>query len=131
MTDVSGALQSYDIFSPEAMADPIPLLHRIRAESPISWIPQLDAFLLTRHADIVAALKDRRLDTANLGRGLERLSPQEQDELLPLRGAVWPRGGGRALAAAAVDPAVDGPHRPGGPRPLPAAAEAVLHARHG
>jgi cytochrome P450 len=88
MTDVSGALQSYDIFTPEAMADPIPLLHRIRAESPISWIPQLDAFLLTRHADIVAALKDRRLDTANLGRGLERLSPQEQDELLPLRQSI-------------------------------------------
>src|SRR3954470_3034101 len=88
MTDVSGALQSYDIFSPEAMADPIPLLHRIRAESPISWIPQLDAYLLTRHADIVTALKDRRLDTANLGQGLERLSAAEQEELLPLRNSI-------------------------------------------
>jgi cytochrome P450 len=88
MTDVSGALRTYDIFTPEAMADPMPLLHRIRAESPISWIPQLDAYLLTRHADIVTALKDRRLDTANLGQGLERLSAAEQEELLPLRNSI-------------------------------------------
>ncbi|MEV4516803.1 cytochrome P450 [Dactylosporangium sp. NPDC049525] len=88
MTDVSGALRSYDIFTPEAMADPMPLLHRIQAESPISWIPQLNACLLTRHADIVAALKDRRLDTANLGQGLDRLSAQEQEELLPLRRSI-------------------------------------------
>lgn len=39
----------------------MPLLHRIRAESPVSHLPQLDAYLLTRHADIVAALKDRSL----------------------------------------------------------------------
>ncbi|MEU7872361.1 cytochrome P450 [Dactylosporangium sp. NPDC049140] len=88
MTDVSGALRSYDIFTPEAMADPMTLLHRIRDESPVSWIPQLDAYLLTRHADIVSVLKDRRLDTANLGRGLERLSEAEQEELLPLRRSI-------------------------------------------
>ena len=88
MTDVRGAFQSYDIFTPEAMADPMSLLRQIRAESPVSWIPQLGAYLLTRHADIVAALKDRRLDTANLGQGLERLSPAEQEELLPLRRSI-------------------------------------------
>jgi cytochrome P450 len=81
-------MQSFDIFTPEAMTDPIPLLHRIRAESPVSRIPQLGAYLLTRHADIVAALKDRRLDTANLSKGLERLSAQEQEELQPLRRSI-------------------------------------------
>ena len=88
MTDGSGAVRSYDIFTPEAMAARTPLLHQIRAESPISRIPQLDAYLLTRHADIVAALKDRRLDTANLSKGLERLSAAEQEELLPLRRSI-------------------------------------------
>ncbi|GAA3216144.1 cytochrome P450 [Dactylosporangium siamense] len=81
-------MRSYDIFTPEAMAEPMPLLHRIRAESPVSQVPQLGAYLLTRHADIVAALKDRRLDTANLGKGLERLSAAEQEELLPLRRSI-------------------------------------------
>ncbi|MBB5957921.1 cytochrome P450 [Saccharothrix tamanrassetensis] len=78
------AVPSHELFSPEVAADPHPLLHRLRAESPLTWVPPLDGHLLTRHADIVAALKDRRLTTANLGQGLDRLSQAERDELAPL-----------------------------------------------
>ncbi|WP_158841796.1 cytochrome P450 [Saccharothrix deserti] len=85
MTESVVALKSYDLFTPEAMADPMPLLHRIRAESPVSVIPQLDAYLLTRHADVVAALKDRRLSPANMTQALSTFSQAEQDELIPLR----------------------------------------------
>lgn len=85
MSDSAVAVQSYDLFTPEAMADPNGLLHRIRAESPVSLVPQLDAYLLTRHADIVAALKDRRLSPANMAQTLATFSQAEQDELLPLR----------------------------------------------
>ncbi|ONI86625.1 cytochrome hydroxylase [Saccharothrix sp. ALI-22-I] len=85
MTESVVALKSYDIFAPEALADPMPLLHRIRAESPVSVIPQLDAYLLTRHADILTALKDRRLSPANMAQALATFSQAEQDELLPLR----------------------------------------------
>jgi cytochrome P450 len=88
MSDSALALKSYDLFSPEAAADPIPLLHRIRAESPVSFIPQLGAYLLTRHADIVAALRDRRLSPANMAQGLATFSQAEQDELIPLRNSV-------------------------------------------
>jgi cytochrome P450 len=88
MSDATTVIRSYDLYTPEALADPMPLLHRMRAESPVSWIPQLNAFLLTRHADIGAALRDRRLETANLGRGLDRLSVAEQAELLPVRTSV-------------------------------------------
>jgi cytochrome P450 len=88
MSDAMTAIRSYDLFTPEAVADPMPLLHRIRSESPIGWMPQLNAFLLTRHADIGVALRDRRLETANLGRGLDRLTPQEQAELLPVRTSI-------------------------------------------
>jgi cytochrome P450 len=65
MSDSAVVPQSYDLFASEAVADPMPLLHRIRAESPVSVVPQLDAYLLTRHSDIVAVLKDRRLSPAN------------------------------------------------------------------
>jgi hypothetical protein len=41
------------------------LLHRIRAESPVGWVPKLNAYVLTRHADIGVALRDHRLETAN------------------------------------------------------------------
>ena len=85
MTDSTLALPAYDLFSPEATADPTALLHRIRAESPVSAIPRLDAVLLTRHADIVAVLKDRRLVPANMAQLLDAFSPEERRELLPLR----------------------------------------------
>ncbi|MDR6593878.1 cytochrome P450 [Saccharothrix longispora] len=88
MTDSAVALKSYDLFSPEALADPTPLLHRIRAESPVSVIPQLDSYLLTRHADILAVLKDRTLVPANMAQSLSQFSPEEQEELLPLRTSI-------------------------------------------
>jgi cytochrome P450 len=87
MTDVA-SIRSYDLFTPEAMRDPMALLRRMRSESPVGWSPQLQAYVLTRHADIVAALKDRRLVSGNLTRGFDRLSPEEQDELRPLRGSI-------------------------------------------
>lgn len=76
-------LRTYDLFTPEAMADPIPLLHRIRSESPVSWIPRLDAYLLTRYADIRATLTDKRLSPAR-GMGMSALSQDAQDELRPI-----------------------------------------------
>jgi cytochrome P450 len=88
MTHPAVALPSYDLFTPEAANDPTPLLHRIRAESPVSWIPALNAYLVTRHADILAVLKDRRLANANLTQGFDRLSPAEQEELLPVRQSI-------------------------------------------
>ncbi|KOX14189.1 cytochrome P450 hydroxylase [Saccharothrix sp. NRRL B-16348] len=88
MSDSAVAVQSYDLFTPEAMADPMPLLHRIRAESPVSHLPQLDAYLLTRHADIVATLKDRRFSPANMAQGLATFTQAQQDELLPLRDSM-------------------------------------------
>ncbi|MFI9007601.1 cytochrome P450 [Actinosynnema sp. NPDC053489] len=88
MSDSAVAVRSYDVFAPEAQADPIPVLHRIRAESPVSHLPQLDAYLLTRHADIVAALKDRRLSPANMTQGLDAFTRDQQDELLPLRESI-------------------------------------------
>ena len=76
------------LLTPEAMANPNAFLHRVRAESPLCWLPQLDAYLLTRHADVSAALRDKRMDTANMARALQRLSPAEQEELAPVRRSI-------------------------------------------
>ncbi|GAA3861815.1 cytochrome P450 [Saccharothrix violaceirubra] len=84
----STALKSYDLFAPDVLGDPLPLLHRIRAESPVSWIPELESFLVTRHADVVAALKDKRLVPGNLGQAFDRLSPAELAELEPVRQSI-------------------------------------------
>jgi len=81
-------MREYDLFAPEVTADPDAFLHRVRAESPIAWLPRLDAYLLTRYADVNAALRNKRLDTANMLRVLQRLSPAEQEELEPVRRSI-------------------------------------------
>jgi len=85
MSSQASTIRDYDLFTPEVMADHNAFLHRIRAESPLARLPQLDAYLLTRHADINAALRDKRMDSANMLQILHRLTPAEQEELEPVR----------------------------------------------
>ncbi|WP_034216043.1 cytochrome P450 [Actinoplanes subtropicus] len=88
MSNQVATVRNYDPFTPEAMADPNAFLHRIRAESPLAWLPRLDAYLLTRHADVTAALRDKRMETANMSRVLQRLTPAEQEELALVRRSI-------------------------------------------
>ena len=55
----------FNPFSPEFQADPYPLYHRLRAEDPVHYVelPGLELmglWLLTRHADVTAVLRDER-----------------------------------------------------------------------
>ncbi|SNR48806.1 cytochrome P450 [Actinoplanes regularis] len=88
MSDDAASVREYDLFSPEAMTDPNGFLHRVRAESPLARVAGLDAYLLTRYADVNAALRDKRMDTANMARALQRLTPAEQEELAPVRESI-------------------------------------------
>jgi cytochrome P450 len=81
-------VREYDLSTSEAMTDRNAFLRRVRAESPLAWLPQLDAYLLTRYADIMAALRDKRMDTANMARVLQRLTPEEQEELRPVSRSI-------------------------------------------
>ena len=88
MSDQTSTVRDYDLFTPEVLDDPTAFLHRVRAESPLAWLPQLHAYLLTRHADINAALRDKRMDSANMAQVLHRLTPAEQVELDPVRRSI-------------------------------------------
>jgi cytochrome P450 len=45
--------------------DPHPLLHRLRAREPVSWLPALDGWLVTRYDLCVAAMRDARTYTVD------------------------------------------------------------------
>ena len=47
--------------SPEVKADPYPILHRLRNEDPIHWVPSMQLWLVTRHADIKKLFTDPRV----------------------------------------------------------------------
>jgi cytochrome P450 PksS len=50
-----------ELASPEALADPYPLFHRMRRDDPVHYSRSLGAWLVTRHEDVVAAFRDARL----------------------------------------------------------------------
>jgi len=58
---------------PTFLRDPYPIYARLQAETPIAFYPGWDAWIITRHADVAALLRDRRL-----GRTMHHL--QRSDE---------------------------------------------------
>jgi cytochrome P450 len=50
-----------ELASPDALADPHPLFHRMRREEPVHFSRALGAWLVTRYAEVVQAFRDPRL----------------------------------------------------------------------
>jgi cytochrome P450 len=57
-----------DVLQPEHLANPYPLYARLRAEDPVYWDERWGSWVLTRYADVVAALHDPRLSAVHHGR---------------------------------------------------------------
>jgi cytochrome P450 len=51
--------KDYDPLDPAVLADPYPVLRRLRQDGPVFYIPGLDHYIVTRYDDIEAILKDR------------------------------------------------------------------------
>jgi cytochrome P450 len=66
--------------------DPYPAYRRLRAEQPIYWSETFRSWLLTRHSDVVEALRDSRLSGRRTSAFLDEQLPREwQDVVEPLR----------------------------------------------
>jgi cytochrome P450 len=78
----------YDLLAPQARADPHPLLHRMRAEDPVHWSPQLNRWVLTRYADIVQALRDPGLTAAQMVGQLDLLPDEQRRQVETLRASI-------------------------------------------
>jgi cytochrome P450 len=46
------------LLDPEVLANPYPLYHRLRNESPVHWDPLLRVWVITRYEDVVRVLRD-------------------------------------------------------------------------
>ena len=53
------------VFSPEFIVDPYPLITQLRREEPVHFVPHMDAWFLTRHADVKHLMGDADLVTAD------------------------------------------------------------------
>jgi cytochrome P450 len=62
----TASLAGYDPWSPAFVADPYPTYARLRAEAPVTYFAPADQWLVSRHADVDALLRDRRLGRSYL-----------------------------------------------------------------
>lgn len=56
----------------------------MREEAPVHWHPRLEAWLVTRYAEAVAALKDRRLGSGTVHKLFESLAPGPREHFEPM-----------------------------------------------
>ncbi|MCH7835360.1 MAG: cytochrome P450 [Chloroflexi bacterium] len=67
----------YNPFIPEIHANPYPMYVRLREEDPVHWSALMEAWILTRYADIVAVLTDSRF-SANRRQAQNRFAQEAQ-----------------------------------------------------
>src|SRR5213595_283393 len=71
--DAIGSQVTFDPSDPGFLADPYPALNRLRETARIFWDPERERWFVTRHEDVRACLRDKRL-----GRNFRHvMSPEE------------------------------------------------------
>ena len=66
-----------DLLSPEATEDPYAVFARLREQDPVHWSPRHKAWIVTRFADVEAALTDARLSSDRVRPVLDRAREME------------------------------------------------------
>jgi cytochrome P450 len=69
----------FDPTAPEFLADPYPVLAELRETAPVFWHEELRRWFVSRHADVRACLRDRRL-----GRNFRHVGGEEEFGAEPL-----------------------------------------------
>lgn len=67
------ATLEFDPFSPAVDADPFPIYRRLRDEAPCFWSEPAGMWVLTRYADVLAALKDWKVYSSASGNMMTEL----------------------------------------------------------
>jgi cytochrome P450 len=75
---------AFDPRRPDVVADPYPALGRLREEDPVHWSEILGGWVLTRYADVRAALADPRLSADRITPFLARQAPTTHETVQAL-----------------------------------------------
>jgi cytochrome P450 len=85
MGNALSTLPSYDLLAAD---DPLEYLLQISKETGLSWVPALNAYLVTGYDHVLGAMKNDGLRSATATRSFDRLPEDEQEALRPLRMSV-------------------------------------------
>jgi cytochrome P450 len=82
---LSDEVKRYAAFSPDLMADPYPLYHRLRDEDPVHWNEAMGGWMLTRHADVIVGFRDARLSVDRMPAFMGSLTDAERESVETLK----------------------------------------------
>ncbi len=71
------------LHAPEYLANPYALYSQFRAQEPVFWDEQANAWVLTQYNDVVTALRDPRLSAARMTIGTDWIPAEMMDTLAP------------------------------------------------
>ena len=66
------------LFGPDMLQDPFPVYRGLRESDPVHWDDRLMAWIVTRHADVNAILKDRRFSSDRVTLARQRYADRHQ-----------------------------------------------------
>ena len=78
------ATEDYRRYCAGQLADPYPLFHRLRSEDPVHWCEPLNGWLLTRHDDVMAGLRDPRLSSDRISLNMNAMPEPLRTQMCPL-----------------------------------------------
>jgi pimeloyl-[acyl-carrier protein] synthase len=79
----------WDPAAPEVLADPYPTYRRLRETDPVHWSEAQGTWILTRHADVEAVLRDRRFSADRTkADAFAALDPEILRSVLPMLGSM-------------------------------------------
>jgi cytochrome P450 len=71
------------LLTPTYIANPYALYSQLRAQEPVFWDEQANAWVLTRYRDVASALRDQRFASARMDIGTEWIPEELQAKLSP------------------------------------------------
>ncbi|WP_257447728.1 cytochrome P450 [Archangium lipolyticum] len=74
----------YDLLSPSFRQDPYPVLHRLRAEEPVHFSEQLQAWVVTRHDDVLTGLAHSSISADRISPRLLQFPEHHRPKFRPL-----------------------------------------------
>jgi pimeloyl-[acyl-carrier protein] synthase len=63
---MTAPVTDFDFNDPQFLADPWPILRRLRDQDPVFWSATHRAWIVTRHADVLQCFRDRRLSASRI-----------------------------------------------------------------
>lgn len=73
-----------DLFQPEVVDDPHPLLDRLRREDPVHWSERHRAWILTRYDDVLEGFRDPRFSAERIKPALEYWDDEDAESISPV-----------------------------------------------